>query len=328
MDFKNKYLKYKKKYMELKHISIFSKKTQVGSGIAEGYCEICGAPFRSFNISGKLFKFKNTHKKYFDIIKKKEPKIFNNIVQNSLDKETFIRELEESKVLSDDIIDKISDQVVELKDKKYNWLNDLVFLHPTGKIIKVKDDLTASSKFVDKNYKLNPFYVDENKYKYEYVGTPMGEGISIHNDCYKLLKSKIGEFNIFNFYRKIKKIYYFRMDPFNNDKINKTVMKCQKQLYSWFNYFYNNIEYVLESPLNNSKNKNRILKIKNIYSLKNNKLESYNNKNINNKKKKDRPSPSESATKFKLGTKKKGNDGNMWIIVENKNGVKRWRKIK
>ena len=34
-------------------------------------------------------------------------------------------------------------------------------------------------------------------------------------------------------------------------------------------------------------------------------------------KKKNRPSPSDSATKFKLGTKK-GNDGNMWVIVKNK----------
>ena len=49
---------------------------------------------------------------------------------------------------------------------------------------------------------------------------------------------------------------------------------------------------------------------------------------ITKKIKKKRPSPSESATKFKVGTKKKGNDGNMWIIVENKNGVKRWSKFK
>ena len=49
---------------------------------------------------------------------------------------------------------------------------------------------------------------------------------------------------------------------------------------------------------------------------------------ITKKNKKKRPSPSESATKFKVGTKKKGNDGNMWIIIENKNGVKRWNKIK
>ncbi len=54
----------------------------------------------------------------------------------------------------------------------------------------------------------------------------------------------------------------------------------------------------------------------------------YKSKYINLKKQeggKDRPSPSDSATKYKVGTKKKGNDGNIWIIVENKNGVKRWK---
>ena len=151
--------------------------------------------------------------------------------------------------------------------------------------------------------------------------------------------------------------------PNFNNKENLKVQKCQTQVYSWFNYFYDNIEYVLESPLNNSKNRNRILKIKNFFhkeisvdainneyynknkleeDLKkinmtreeyekwlNNYVENYNNKNnIKIQTKKDRPSPSESATKFKVGTKKKGNDGNMWIIVENKNGVKRWSKIK
>lgn len=39
------------------------------------------------------------------------------------------------------------------------------------------------------------------------------------------------------------------------------------------------------------------------------------------KTKKIRKGPSESATK------KKGNDGNKWIIVQNKNGVKHWQKI-
>lgn len=39
-----------------------------------------------------------------------------------------------------------------------------------------------------------------------------------------------------------------------------------------------------------------------------------------------RPSPSISATKFKVGTTKKGNDGNKWIVKENKKGVKRWVK--
>lgn len=41
---------------------------------------------------------------------------------------------------------------------------------------------------------------------------------------------------------------------------------------------------------------------------------------------KSRKGPSVSATKFRLGTKKKGNDGNIWKIVQNKRGTKRWLK--
>ena len=41
-----------------------------------------------------------------------------------------------------------------------------------------------------------------------------------------------------------------------------------------------------------------------------------------------RKGPEESATKFSIGTRKKGNDGNTWTITKNKNGVKRWQKIK
>lgn len=41
-----------------------------------------------------------------------------------------------------------------------------------------------------------------------------------------------------------------------------------------------------------------------------------------------RQSPDESATLFKIGTKKKGNDGNTWIIKKASNGVKRWLKLK
>jgi hypothetical protein len=38
----------------------------------------------------------------------------------------------------------------------------------------------------------------------------------------------------------------------------------------------------------------------------------------------ERKGPSKSATLYEVGTKKKGNDGNTWIIEENKNGVRRW----
>lgn len=40
-----------------------------------------------------------------------------------------------------------------------------------------------------------------------------------------------------------------------------------------------------------------------------------------------RPSPTKSATLFSTGTKMFGNDGNVWMVVETKNGVKRWNKF-
>jgi hypothetical protein len=39
-----------------------------------------------------------------------------------------------------------------------------------------------------------------------------------------------------------------------------------------------------------------------------------------------RQAPSESANDFTLGTKKRGNDGNLWIIIQTKNS-KRWSKL-
>lgn len=42
------------------------------------------------------------------------------------------------------------------------------------------------------------------------------------------------------------------------------------------------------------------------------------------KKSTTRKSPEKSATLYKIGTKKTGLDGNMWIVTENKNGIKRW----
>lgn len=42
---------------------------------------------------------------------------------------------------------------------------------------------------------------------------------------------------------------------------------------------------------------------------------------------KKRKAPSNHAKEFTLGYKKKGNDGNMWVIIQNKNGAKRWKKV-
>lgn len=42
---------------------------------------------------------------------------------------------------------------------------------------------------------------------------------------------------------------------------------------------------------------------------------------------KDRPSPSVSATQYPVGISKIGNDDNLYEVVANKNGVKRWKKV-
>ena len=44
--------------------------------------------------------------------------------------------------------------------------------------------------------------------------------------------------------------------------------------------------------------------------------------------KKVRKGPTASATAFNVGTKKKGNDGNYWIVVATKANVHKWQKIK
>ena len=43
-------------------------------------------------------------------------------------------------------------------------------------------------------------------------------------------------------------------------------------------------------------------------------------------KPKARPSPSQSAAATKVGTRKRGNDGFMWEVKKNKNGVHRWAR--
>lgn len=43
--------------------------------------------------------------------------------------------------------------------------------------------------------------------------------------------------------------------------------------------------------------------------------------------KKERKGPTESATKFSVGTRKIGNDGNTWIIISTSSGKHRWKKV-
>ena len=368
MNYKEKYIKYKKKYLNLKKIENpnYCKKVQKGGGTVS-FCDLCGAPI---NINGANIQLD-------DLFEKIDKLGEFNAEKGLLSQKKGV--LISKKKLNKKIKDSGTDWLIEGK-KKYLWMEDLLYLHWSGMILKV----TPAERDDDWNH--------EFKDKFGKVHE-ITDIIIAHKDCYQVLKSKYGDFTYFNINWKNISWHY-------NNKNYGFIRKYFNQDYKWVQYFYDNVNYVLESPLKNARNKKRILNIsKNFitkkinplyidflsaYKKKNNKkinptyiefLSAYKNnklpkrgfykilpfeskkrpwdssiiyteeeidfylkyffktlnkslnKSLTNKKK-DRPSPSESATKFKVGRKKKGNDGNMWIIVENKNGVKRWSKSK
>jgi hypothetical protein len=212
-------------------------------------------------------------------------------------------------------------------------------------------------------------YVDEERYD---------KGFALHTDCWKYVKKT---FNIELNYDYLKNIYHkiFVFPFIDYTPVNKywrqefNYEELEKNKKHW---------YILHSPLSSTKEsllnserikkniKNIIKNVKIIREKEKNKeniskpppsespdkvgtkkkgndgnmwivIKTKNNKNkwskINDNKgektsknnsKDTRPSPSESATLYKVGTKKKGNDGNMWIIKESSNGIKRWSKYK
>lgn len=172
--------------------------------------------------------------------------------------------------------------------KNHLWQDKLILITKNNKIYK-KNIISSGEIFIKiNNLIFNPSEYDNDSYL-------------LHKDCYKIIKDRYGD------------ITY---DMLNKVDINDIITNYQGQFfYSTLAYIDN--PYLLESPLKNNKNYKRIKNIK-------------LNKNIQekiSKSTKTRSRPSESATKYKIGKKLKGNDNNMWIIVENINGVKRWKKL-
>jgi hypothetical protein len=400
MEFKRKYLKYKYKYLYLKKLEnqncITNNRKQSGGGGHEKYCDICGGPlycggFKLNNLDKYQKYFDNIEvndSNFFEFIENEEKLIyylheFGNIPKNILKIKDYtdITDLDYPNDVEGEILKDLNDLT---QIKKYKWLNDVVLLHWSGKIIKIKDVDSWENLYIG---------IDDITYSLDYYGDKTRYGLIMHNDCYQLTKSMYGDYNSLNIWNDFNTNRGFVM---KNVNIDDEFGSYNNQDVLWFRYFYLGHDYLLESPLKNKLNKERIQNIdfnihkeynpdmfdllsiyeksngnfsedqkKYIYNefgfgilhyKKGNTINKNNfeylkkmltngkdNKNIdkktNNKTKKNimkkstmskkvknRPSPSESATKFKVGTKKKGNDGNMWVIIEDKNGVKRWKK--
>jgi len=208
--------------------------------------------------------------------------------------------------LNNDFCD-IFDKNKEYYSKLTNWFNKCTVLLENKKAKHGFRETGCNTHFKKKG----------EKYDLDIINYPdLGElGIALHDDCWKLAKEYTNHQYVFEDFniKKIKDLTPYIFTYGNYKPINK----YWQQIFALDPEKHKKELFVLHSPLKSTResteNKDRILK---------------NIKNFEVKKlKKDRPSPSESATLFKLGTKKKGNDGNMYNKTKTKTKVKRWGKL-
>jgi len=319
-NYKEKYLKYKQKYLELKkHLN--NTPIMKGGGSADTYCTLCGGPIYSTEIitNIELLKKYLGKGKYYGI----KPDGFwvsiatyfedasNALVYPEEDDESD-KELKRIGIKKFLTLEDAKEFIESIKiPNEHTWLNKALILTENGVINNVKDaapDIEVDGKIYSK-YKPGKGDYNLNK-KWGYL---------FHNDCYKLYEDTYGKINMNDIdHDKMGGLISYNLLP------DKEINKYQGQ------YFYTNLAYLekpylLESPLVNLENRERILKVK--FPTLSNSLKIESKTNSKKMSKKERPSPSESATLFKIGTKKIGNDGNEWIIKVNKNGVKRWGHV-
>jgi hypothetical protein len=283
-------------------------------GVRDIYCVICGIT------TSRIHHYNNDIKELKEILKKGK---FN--VPSSGKYKTRLGKKE--KIIDDKLKENYEKFIKDFDKLKNNfkWCDDL-YIITENKLINV-----------DKSFKLNDmggfskngkYYATEKNFWDEYSI----KSLCCHKSCYKLLLKKL------NYKLKIEDVEN-KLDEISLLKSYGSVVNKYKgeQDFPWtwmilnvssFNSFERllndnekikiskNVNYLID-PLKNKINEDRILKIWKPIANKNSKKKIL---------KKDRPSPSESATLYNVGKIKKGNDGNMYEVVINKNKVKRWKK--
>lgn len=264
---------------------------------ADFYCFICGIPLHIPNYTLQDVKKLKT------FIEKNKIKINYKKLSDEQNILEIIKDIIKKYNLSNVFIKSI--ELPKKIPKKYNWIGDILLIKK-DKILREcsKDDFYL-------------WYHEEFPYNYEKNNKrllPIEQRISFacHNSCYKLMNKNGYNLSFDLLFKKIKDPTY----PFS-PKIYKIAELFQFQWFDWISclLFY---PYLLENPLYNTQNQKRILSLK-LPFKKQPVIKKSNNKF--------RKAPSEKAGNFKVGYKKIGNDGNMWIIKTNKNKIKRWHKI-
>ncbi len=280
-------------------------KNQFGGGSWTSYCPICGIHFRitvDKDLEGLIEYHSKPGSKNKRLWKENKDKIINNFNKfKKIEKYTFSN------------------------------YNKITLLLPNS-IVKHGVKYDDSNDFSSKSKKYGEVYFDYPLYDDD--GT---KGLPVHTECWNLAKNKLKhelKFEDFLFNKYISKTlgYYYYL--FNSIKYGPPLKYLEQD---WdFNlwkvdsdaFLLNEKDwYSLYLPsgktMEAQKNSKRIITIleKIIKGIKESKV-------VTKKLNTDRPSPAESATLFEVGKKKKGNDGNMYEVVEDKNKVKKWKIFK
>ena len=282
-------------------------------GVHDTYCVICGIT------TTQIHWYENDIENLIDIINAEEFHLPSKSKYKS-------RLLKKTQKITPSLLLNYKKYVVDIKKlrSRFKWCDE-IYLITNDKVIKNINNLESgdygSYSTKNKSYETQKFmWEDENR------------ALICHKSCYKLINKKfnynleiddikynLNDNSILSDYGKIVNKYVgFQDFPWTSMILNEnsftnfeTIMVSNKKL----KINDNNINF-LTDPLTNNKNAKRIINIWNPII-----------KNLKSKLKKSRPSPSESATLYKIGQKKKGNDGNLYVVIETKNKVKRWKKL-
>lgn len=185
--------------------------------------------------------------------------------------------------------------------KKLQWAFKVTILEENKKIVRHAKETGCNIVFETKN---RVFYFDTEINNMKYLG--------VHDDCWDVLVKNNININFTTLKNSV-------------SSIDVDLYTIKRGLYKPVNMFWgqdfdvkgakeSKHSYILYSPLRNMKNATRVIK---------------NGQKITNKKiKPARKGPSQSATLFDEGKRKRGNDGNWWVVSLTKKGVKRWTKHK
>lgn len=265
-------------------------------GSFDVYCIICGGPF----IAYPIIKNRDLLKKYLKTNSNKYHDISPDGVWEDAD--GIIEYIKSNYNMTNSDYSKLINSVAVLNEHK--WLEDIIALtENTTDSVKYRDGTAFD-------------VINEKKRVFIPVNKNDPHIYCMHKKCYNLLKKNNYNINfesIDDFFSKKE----FDI-PYNAFEINYgDITNYQGQMF-YSPLAYLDKPYILLNPMKNKKNASRILRLK--YPFK-------KNKNTTKKFNVNRKGPSESATLFAIGTKKKGNDGNMWIIIQDKNKIKKWKKI-